>query len=381
MPRVLEPATFAEAAEALAGAAADGEPVRIRGAGTKLGWGRAGPEAAVELRTTALRRIVEHNAGDLTAILEAGAALAPAQETFAAAGQMLALDPPLGHGSERDATIGGVVATGDSGPLRHRYGGPRDLVVGITVALSDGTVARSGGKVIKNVAGYDLGKLFAGSFGTLGVILSVSVRLHPAPPTTATALGASTDPQALAAASRTLAAAPLELEALDVAWRRGRGRLLAQVGGVEASRRAERIARTLARAGLDDIDIASSDEELWAHQRAAQRSSTRAIVRVGARPSALEHVLRTTEACGGSLVGRSALGLSFVEVEPEAVGRLRDLLGPGAFSVLQDAPADLLAQLDPWGDPGAPALELMKQIKTRFDPLHACNRGVFVGGI
>jgi glycolate oxidase FAD binding subunit len=381
MPRVLEPATFAEAASALAGAAAEGNAVRIRGAGTKISWGGAAPEPAVELRTTALSRVVEHNVGDLTAVLEAGAALAPAQETFAAAGQMLALDPPLGHGSELVATIGGVIATGDSGPLRHRYGGPRDLVVGITVALSDGTIAQSGGKVIKNVAGYDLGKLFAGSFGTLGLILSVNVRLHPAPPATATALGSSPDPQKLAAASRTLAAAPLELEALDIAWRGGRGEVLARLGGAEASRRAERVTGMLAEAGLERVDIATEDEDIWARQRAAQRSSSAAIVRVGARPSALEEVLRATEACGGSLVGRSALGLSFVEVEPDAVGRLRELLGPAAFSVLQDAPPELRSQLDPWGDPGGPELELMKQVKARFDPLHACNRGVFVGGI
>jgi glycolate oxidase FAD binding subunit len=135
---------------------------------------------------TALTQIIEHNAGDLTATLEAGVPLAHAQQTFARAGQMLALDPPTG--ADGSATIGGIVATGDSGPLRHRYGAPRDLVVGMTFALGDGTIARSGGKVIKNVAGYDLAKLFAGSFGTLGMILSVSVRLHPLPATTQGAL-------------------------------------------------------------------------------------------------------------------------------------------------------------------------------------------------
>ena len=98
------------------------------------------------------------------------------REKFAEAGQMLALDPP-----GDDATIGGIVATGDSGPLRHRYGGPRDLVLGVTIALPDGTVARAGGKVIKNVAGYDLSKLMTGAFGTLGVIAQVALRLHPLP--------------------------------------------------------------------------------------------------------------------------------------------------------------------------------------------------------
>jgi glycolate oxidase FAD binding subunit len=162
----VQPETFAEAAATLAQAGSGGLSVRFHGSGTKLAWGRPAPAAEIELHTTGLNTIVEHNAGDLTAILEAGVPLASAQETFAAAGQMLALDPPLGD--QATATIGGIVATGDSGPLRHRYGAPRDLVIGATVALGDGTIAHSGGKVIKNVAGYDLAKLFAGSFGTLG---------------------------------------------------------------------------------------------------------------------------------------------------------------------------------------------------------------------
>src|SRR5205085_4537465 len=111
------------------------------------------------------------------------------QEALADDDQMTALDPPLGTGDA--ATIGGVIATADSGPLRHRYGAPRDLILGITVVLSDGTIARAGGKVIKNVAGYDLAKLFTGSFGTLGLIVEVVVRLHPVPPRTMTAVGRS----------------------------------------------------------------------------------------------------------------------------------------------------------------------------------------------
>ncbi len=194
----------------MAGCGRDRRVLRVRGGGTKLGWGTPAPDPEVELSTSGLDRVVEHNEGDLTAILEAGVPLAKAQERFAAAGQMLALDPPLGAGDA--ATIGGVVASGDSGPLRHRYGAPRDLVLGMTVALSDGTVAKSGSKVIKNVAGYDLAKLFAGSFGTLGLILQVSVRLHPLPSETVTAVGHSDDPDALARAASELAHASLEKE-------------------------------------------------------------------------------------------------------------------------------------------------------------------------
>ena len=150
---------------------------------------------------------------------------------------MLALDPPLGEGDA--ATIGGIIAANDSGPLRHRYGGVRDLVVGITVVLSDGTIAQSGGKVIKNVAGYDLAKLFAGSFGTLGLIAKVAVRLHPAPARTATLTASSEDPGTLGRAARKLAGLPLEAECLDAGWEGDGGWLAARFGGTTAAEQAE----------------------------------------------------------------------------------------------------------------------------------------------
>ena len=211
--------------------------VRPRGGGTKLSWSPA--TEAVDFDTRRLNRIVEHNEGDFTAILEAGVPLAQAQTQFGRAGQMLALDPPLGAGDA--ATIGGIVATGDSGPLRHRYSGVRDLVVGMTVVLGDGTVAKSGGKVIKNVAGYDLAKLFAGSFGTLGLIARVAVRLHPAPERTATLTAESDDPGTLARAARRLAALPLEADALDVSWDGDAGMLVRCLEGVPDQGHAIRV--------------------------------------------------------------------------------------------------------------------------------------------
>jgi glycolate oxidase FAD binding subunit len=373
------PETFEAAAAALAAAGAESLSVRICGAGTKVAWGSVTPPAEIELHTTKLSRIVEHNAGDLTAVLEAGVPLARAQRQFASAGQMLALDPALG--ADEAATIGGAVATGDSGPLRHRYGAPRDLVVGAAVALSDGTIARSGGKVIKNVAGYDLAKLFAGSFGTLGMILSVNVRLHPVPVATATAIGASADPDVLGAAARALAAAPLEFEALDVSWRTGEGALLARSGGAEAARRSARAAALMREAGLEPVDVRTDDESLWERQRAGQRSRDRALVRVAARPSALPAVLRAAAACGATLVGRAALGSSFVELDPGSVSRLRERLPPDSTSMILDAPAELRGRVDPWGSPDQAALALMRRVKARFDPARACNPGLFVGGI
>ncbi len=376
-----DPATIEEASTVLAAAGAGGRTVRIRGGGTKLGWGTPTPEPAIELRTHRLHRLLEHNVGDLTAALEAGVPLASAQETFAQAGQMLALDPPLSATGRPDATIGGVLASGDSGPLRHRYGGPRDLVLGMTVALSDGTVSRSGGKVIKNVAGYDIAKLFVGSFGTLGAILSVNVRLHPVITGTATALGATSDADTLASAATRLAAAPLELDALDVAWRGGRGGLLARTSGAEGSRRARRVAEQLRDAGLEHVDLVTADEPLWARQRAGQRSASLALVRVAARPSQLPAVLAATDSCGGTLVGRAALGTSYIELDPEAIARLRQALPKGARGVLLDGPVEQRLKVNPWGAIPAAELELMRRVKQRFDSAGACNPGVFVAGI
>ena len=384
----LAPSSFQDAAAALASATQEGRTVRIVGAGTKLGWGSSDATADIELHTSALDQVVSHDAGDLTATLQAGVPLELAQRTFAAAGQMLALDPPLGAAGASEPgpghpgpTIGGVVATADSGPLRHRYGTPRDLVIGATVALSDGTISQAGGKVIKNVAGYDLAKLFSGAFGTLGLILSVNVRLHPLHETSVTALGAAADPAVLCAAAVTLSAAPLEFEALDVAWKGGRGGLLARCAGREATRRAQRAARLMQEAGLTGVDLTDQDGQLWERQRAGQCSQEQALVRVAAVPTELGDVIRAADICEATLVGRAALGASYLEVAPDAVGSLRTTLPTSARAVVLDGPAAVRAGGDSWGATEGPELALMRRIKTRFDPAHTCNPGLFVGGI
>jgi glycolate oxidase FAD binding subunit len=352
---------------------------RVVGGRTKLGWGRPGFEPDLEISTSDLDRILEHNEGDLTAVLQAGVPLARAQEQFAQANQMMALDPPDMGG----ATIGGIVASGDSGPLRHRYGAARDLVLGVTVALPDGSVARAGGKVIKNVAGYDLAKLFTGSFGTLGAIVEVAVRLHPVRPT-ASAGGQGDDPGAVANAAIALAHSQLEAQALDVAWRGGRGGVLARFAGVEAVPQAEAARRRLEESGLE-ATVIEDDDPAWEAQRAAQRGAL--IVRVSALQTRLEDVLRETERLGGGVVGRAALGVCWVSLPAEAgadgVRSLRAALAPSACVVL-DAPDEVRAEVDPWGfdeAEGGATLELMRRAKARFDPNGVCSPGVFVGGI
>jgi glycolate oxidase FAD binding subunit len=372
------PATREELAQALKGAAAAGQPVRFVGGATKRAWGSAGAEEALELPTTGLDRILEHNAGDLTAVLEAGVPLARAQEAFAEEGQMLALDPPDPGG----ATLGGVVATADSGPLRGRYGGVRDLVVGMRVALSDGTLAKSGGKVIKNVAGYDLAKLFAGSLGTLGAIVEVSVRLHPLQPHSATAIGHTADPDELGRALISVARAPLEHSGFDVSWGDGAGSLLIRFAGVAPRPQAELAERLLRDAGLG-TEIEENDDELWAGQRDRQRGEAPegAVLRVSSLPTRLSGLIRAIEDAGGSLVGRAVLGLSWVwlpQPSRKQIEWLRRMLSPSPCVVL-DRPQSL--DVDPWGSVDPAVLTLMRRVKEHFDPAGVCAPGVFAGGL
>jgi glycolate oxidase FAD binding subunit len=368
------PASQEDAASLVAACGRDGLRLRVRGSGTKLGWGTPASDPDVELSTSSLDRVIEHNEGDLTMIVEAGTPLARVQEKVGEAGQMLALDPPLGDGE--GATIGGVIASGDSGPLRHRYGAPRDLVLGVTVALSDGTVAKAGSKVIKNVAGYDLAKLFSGSFGTLGLILQVAVRLHPLPSETVTAVGHSDDPEAVARGASELTHASLEKECVDVRWENGHGAALARLGGATAGTQAEVAARVLADAGLES-EVVDNDAELWRRQRAGQRSTERAVVRVSGVQTELGRILRIADALGGSLVGRAGLGISWVSLAPDRIQELRRGLAPFPCVVL-DAPREVRASLDVWQ---AEPSELARRVKQRFDPAGVFAPGTFAGGI
>jgi glycolate oxidase FAD binding subunit len=272
------------------------------------------------------------------------------------------------------------MAANDSGPLRHRYGSMRDLVVGTTVALSDGTLARSGGKVIKNVAGYDLAKLFTGSLGTLGLIVRIAVRLHPQPTATATVTGATDEPDRLGAAAVALAGQPLEADSLDADWRDGRGRLLLRFGGAAAEHQAEVAAERLAAAGLEQVETEGDDGELWETQRARQRagSAEDCVVKVSGRLTDLPAAARTAAEAGGSLVGRAGLGLYWLTVPGEGVDAVRGALAPRTCTLL-DAPEALRAKA--WAAPEAGALAVMARVKERFDPARIFRPGTFVGGI
>lgn len=363
--------SVAEIAEQVSAYGLAGTPIRPEGSGSRAGWGGS-DRASVVLRTAGLTRIVEHNPGDFTAVLEAGVPLAVAQQAFATAGQWLAIDPGPPGG-----TIGGLVATADSGPARHRYGGVRDLVIGVTLVLSDGTIAKSGGRVIKNVAGYDLGKLFTGSYGTLGLIAQVAVRLHPLATSTATAVGRFTDPSALARAAAGLARRPLAATCLDAAWGGGAGRLLVRFGGVTAGDQAAAVA-----AALPDARVVEDDEPLWAAQRAAQRSADGVVLAVSGRPADLARVVAAADAAGATLVSRAALGLSWLALPPgpdltARVAQVRRALAPRAVSVRDGGER----VTDPWPAVEPGALRVMERVKARFDPARIFRPGAFVGGL
>ncbi len=182
LPRlIVEPDSAEGLAAALAAASREGRATVLRGGGTKLGWGRVPTGVDLLLTTSRLNSLLVHRHGDLTATVGAGVTLATLNETLAEHGQWLPLDSAFD-----DATIGGILATNDAGPLRHRYGTPRDLLIGIRLALADGRIVKAGGNVVKNVAGYDLGKLVSGSFGCLAAIVDATFKLLPRPQASAT---------------------------------------------------------------------------------------------------------------------------------------------------------------------------------------------------
>jgi len=382
--RTESPSTPEEAAEVMRTLGEAGTALRARGGGTKFGWGHPTDPSAI-VSTQSLNRILEHNAADMTAVLGAGTPFAHAQSVFAEGGQMVALDPPCG--SDDAATIGGILAANDSGPLRHRYRSARDLVLGMTVALSDGTLAHSGGKVIKNVAGYDIAKLFTGAFGTLGLIVEVVVRLYPLPARTVTVTGATEDPSSLQEAALAMSHASLEIEALDVSWSAGSGLLLAQFGGVVPEGQAERARSLMTAPGLEVTEI-DDDAELWTRQRKQQRAADGEFsLKLSVLPADLAAVIEMVQRHGGSLVGRAGLGLLWVRLPgtddaAEGVAALRsELPGTSKHCLLLDADEALRAKVSVWGEVGGGELKLMRSIKSRFDPAGVCAPGLYVADL
>ena len=418
------PGDVAEAAAVMRAAADEGLTAVPRGAGTRLAWGSPPDRCDLVIDTRGLNQVLEHAAGDQVVRVQAGIGLDRLAAVLAAAGQRLALDPPaLTSGNGAGGTVGGVLATGVAGPLRLRYGTPRDLAIGITVVRADGTVARSGGKVVKNVAGYDLGKLFAGSYGTLGLIVEAAFRLHPLPGAISFVTLDAADAAVAQAAVEAAASSPLAPSAAEI----DRPARQAPVRvGILLEGDPEGVAERGARmAGLLGAGVSVSPEQppWWGRGAAAAPDGT--VIRIGFWAEALAGVLGAVDAAASdaglnpAVGGSAAAGVIHVAVgedaPPDAVARFvrglraalggpatptslapaaalataptvaAELAGGGgpapswASAVVLNAPAGVRAAVDLWGP--VPALGLMRAVKDQFDPGHRMAPGRFAGGI
>jgi glycolate oxidase FAD binding subunit len=390
---VASPSSTAEVSALLREAAAAGLAVVPRGAGTGLAWGAPPSRCDLVVDLRSMDQVVEHEAGDLVARVQAGATIGQLAVAFGSAGQQLALDVPA------EATVGGVVATGTAGPRRFRYGAPRDLLIGITVVRADGVVAHAGGKVVKNVAGYDLGKLFAGSQGTLGVITEAAFRLHPLPAAVAW-VTAEFGPAERAGAVTAVAAAAGSLlvpSAVELDWPGGSQRplrvgVLLEGTGPGVAERAKQMSELLAAPG-GAVTVAETAPARW-----GALPSSVTVVRVSFWVSALGPVLDAVAAAGAAAgtrpavsgpVGAGALyacldpgtsdgdAVRFVTLLRERVAGALESGGPrGGVTVLTAPPAVFAAS----ADRAVPGLALMRAVKDQFDPEHRMFPGRFGGG-
>ncbi|WP_067461767.1 FAD-binding oxidoreductase [Actinomadura macra] len=369
---VAAPKTLDEAAEVMRVAAQTGLTVVPRGAETRLDWGAPPRRCDLLVDTHRLDEVVEHASGDLVVKAQAGLSMDRLGEVLAEKGQRLTLDVPL-----PGSTVGGTVAAGAAGPLRFLYGSPRDLVIGLTIVRADGQVAHSGGKVVKNVAGYDLGRLFCGSYGTLGLIVEVTFRLHPIPAARAWVCCPVGDAgEAYEAVQSVLhsTVAPSAIEYL------GPGSVAVLLEGVPdgVAARAQRTADLLGG------QVAEKAPAGW-----GAYPEGNALVDVTAPPTALPQLITAVEqAAPGIGMTWSANGHGHIGLPPglapgEVAGvleTLRTALAPHkGGAVVRYAPQEVRGDIDFWGP--VPALALMRRVKDQFDPDHRLSPGRFVGGI
>lgn len=330
----------------------------IAGAGTAADWAGALEPVDAVLDLSGLSGVITHNPGDMTVSAHAGTPLRALIAELADHGQHVSLDAArIADG----ATLGGLLATGDAGPSALTYGTLRDLVIGVTVVLADGTVAHSGGHVIKNVAGYDLSKLLHGSHGTLGVLAEVVLRLHPVPKRTATLVLDAGLAEAAEHAARVLDG-PYEPVALD--WTsEPTGRLLIRLEGTEEAlpARVRRLRELLP--GSDEWE--SRAEDPWvAHAATTRGTAGSAVLRVGARPSVLSGLVSEL-AASAATVGLGT-GVATLSLPPDAVADAHVRVhAAGGTSQLRSRPPG--ADAPAWGPPPS-ALAVHQAVKNELDP-------------
>jgi glycolate oxidase FAD binding subunit len=372
--------------------------VLVRGLGTKLTWGARPERVDLILDTTRLNTVIEHAAGDLIVVVGAGRRLDDLQDDLAGSGQCLGVDPP------RRGTVGGLVATASTGPARLLHGPVRDLLIGVTFVRADGVVAHAGGKVVKNVAGYDIGKLLTGSLGTLGVITRAAFRLHPLPKARTWVSvplahpGGSWSPWDIEALVQKVAHCQLVPTAVELDR--------PPTGDATLSLLLEGTAPGVEARTVEALDLlgasatASAQAPSWWGVEPFEPGEvllkvTHEISGLGHLLAALDDVCATTgmtaHARGSVAVGALTIGLVGPadprdEAGRDAHPRAHTLAGLrerapsfGGTVVVLEAPADLKAGLDVWGPVGG--LELMRAVKGQFDPGRRLAPGRFVGGI
>ena len=408
-----EPATPEELGLIVRLANERGAAVLPRGGGTRMALGNPPRSADILISTRGLNQIIEYEPADLTITVQAGLALAALQEHLRVNRQLLALDPAC---ADR-ATVGGVVASNACGPLRLQYGSARDLVIGTRVANADGVLTKAGGRVVKNVAGYDLNKLYTGSLGTVGVIVELSFKLHPLPQSQGTVVAAFSELEAAEAVVRRVMRSPLgpaALEVFDVRAARllpslpavpeGGCGLAVLVGGFERSvqRVCDELAALCAPTGQAEVlEDGPDTREVWETIRSLSDASDASapLLRLSVPPSrSLEALGRLRELSRGLrqvplLHAHAGLGLAYARFpsdewsDQDLDGLARLVREARAYAVqregslvVESGPPGLKQRVDAWGEVG-PALKLMRRIKEQLDPKSSLNPGRYVGGI
>jgi len=345
------------------------------GGGTKQSWGNA-TKPALTLRTHRLNTLCEHTWEDMTCTVEAGCVWASMQSSLATHGQFVALDP-LWPGR---ATVGGIVATNDSGNLRLRYGSLRNLIIGMTIVLADGTVARSGGKVVKNVAGYDLHKLMTGAFGTLGIITQVTFRLHSIPRHEQTFTISSRDVRLLGRLLIKILDSSLSTQSLQLCSSDSGFHLDARLATLPEVIQDQTATLTRFAASID-LEVSPADADVWNARQEVFNQATSFIIKATMLPSDISLFTAIIHELGGTSVTQGT-GIMTASIPVSASSQLlhfREKLEAtrGSLAILhQPIPVDTAVFSTPLD-----TLPLMREIKHRFDPNRILNPERFVGGI
>jgi glycolate oxidase FAD binding subunit len=389
VPRVIvEPASAESVSRLLEWAFREGLCVMVRGSGTKLGWGAPPRQIDILMSTTRLNAVVAHRHGDLTATIQTGATLGDVNRALAQHGQWIPLDPP----SAERATIGGLVATNDSGPRRHRYGAPRDLIIGVEFARADGRLAKGGGIVVKNVAGYDLPRLLTGSFGSLGVIITATFKLYPLTAASRTLVVEPSSAAELGELAVKMSASHLTPTALEFATHPLR--LIMRFESIEASvaQQSETASTLFAESGYEARMLSgSAEEQFWQNHTRLADDDRGALLKVSVLPTELAETLTLIERLAGKrgyvAAGRAGAGVFLlriteeVQLQKRVIDGLRDAqqIGRGSAVVIKCSP-DLRTHVDIWG-PIGDGFSLMKAVKQQFDPAGILSPGRGPGGL